>query len=262
MSRSVRIGMAGTLLVLLAMISVSKETAPGFVEMEVRGVKLDPYGQNPVVVLVDKEEKKALPIWIGLLEASAIERELNQVSTPRPMTHDLFHSVLGHVDVKVKEVRIISLIDKTYHATLFLTKGEDVIEVDARPSDSIILALKSKAPISVATKILEEQGITLALKDRFGEGFGIRVQELTPSLALQFNFRGQGGVLVAEVLPGSAAEASGVRSGDIITKIHLKEVGSVREFEEAIDATKEIDSIQLSIFRDDQFSEVTLQKKP
>jgi bifunctional DNase/RNase len=225
-------------------------------------VKLEPLGQNPVVILVDKEEKKALPIWIGLLEASAIERELNHVSTPRPMTHDLFFSVLELLKVKVKEVKIVDLKNQTYYASLFLVLNKDLIEVDARPSDSIILALKSKAPISVSTKVLEEQGIALAPRSGFGERSGIRVQELTPSLATQFDFKGQKGVLVSEVISGSSAETSGLRAGDIVTKVNLKTVGSVQEFEEAFDAAKGVSSIRISIFRDNRFSEIKLPVRP
>jgi bifunctional DNase/RNase len=109
MTRYLKIGMIGGLLLFLVMVSVSKETPASFIEMEVKGVRLDPFGQNPVVILVDKEEKRALAIWIGPVEASAIDRELNRVTTPRPMTHDLFHSVLGRMKAKVKEVKITDL---------------------------------------------------------------------------------------------------------------------------------------------------------
>jgi C-terminal processing protease CtpA/Prc len=140
-----------------------------------------------------------------------------------------------------------------------LKKG--VIEVDARPSDAIILALKSKTPIYVSTKILDEQGIALTQKSTFGERFGIRIQELTPALASNFNFKGKKGVLVAEVLPGSVSETSGIKPGDIITKVNSKDVGSVQEFEEMSDTFKAGDSLRISLFRDDQFKEVDLQVK-
>ena len=84
------------------------------------------------------------------------------------MTHDLLHSILTQVQVKVKEVKIVDLKDHTYYATLFLKLNKGVIEVDARPSDAIILALKSKIPILVSTKILDEQGISLTKKRPWG----------------------------------------------------------------------------------------------
>ena len=262
MKNCLRIGFVGALIIFLSMVSVSKGKSPAFVEMEVKGVKVDSFGQAPVVVLVDKEGKIALPIWIGPLEAGTIDRELNGVTTARPMTHDLFYSVLGLLKAKVKEVKIVSLKDNTFYGLLVLGVNSEVIEVDARPSDAIILALKSKAPISVAAKVLQDQGISLVLKEGFGERHGIRVQELTPALASQFNFKGKTGVLVSEIVSGSPAEVSGMRSGDIITKINGKEVASVQEFEGAFDTLKEANRAGLSIFRSDQWIEVNLTLKP
>jgi hypothetical protein len=262
MKRYLKIGMTGGLLLFLAMVSVSQETPASFVEMEVKGVRLDPFGQTPVVILVDREEKRALAIWIGPVEASAVERELNLVTTPRPMTHDLFHSVLGRMKAKVKEVKITDLKEQTYYALLILALDKERIEIDARPSDAIILALKSQAAISVATKILEQQGISLTGKMSLGERPGIRVQELTPLLATQFNFKGKKGVLISEIIAGSPGETAGLKAGDIIVKINSKEIGKVQEFEEAFSSMKEGDPVRLTIFAEDKTSEITLKMKP
>jgi len=262
MRRYWKIGLGVALFISLVLVAISKETPPPFIEMEVKGVRLDAIGHNPVVLLADKEGKKALPIWIGLLEANAIDRELKNIATTRPMTHDLLHSILTQVQVKVKEVKIIDLKDQTYYATLFLKLNKGVIEVDARPSDAMILALKSKIPILVAAKILDEQGIALTKKSAFGERYGIRIQQLTPALASHFNFKSQKGVLVAEILPGSVSEASGMKAGDIITKVNSKEVGSVQEFEEMFDTVKVGDSLRIILYRDEKFQEVTLFLKP
>jgi bifunctional DNase/RNase len=262
MRRYLKMGLSGVLVISLGLISESRGTLPGFLRMEVKGVSLDATGQNPVVILVDTEGKTALPIWIGLLEVNAIDRELRNIASPRPMTHDLLHSILVQAHVKVKEVKIIDLKDNTYYATLFLKTNEAVVELDARPSDAIVIALKSKAPIFVSTKILDEQGIAFTKEGSFGERYGIRVQQLTPSLASHFNFKGQKGVLVSEVVPGSLAEVTDIKSGDIITKVNLKEVESIDEFEEAFDAVKAGNSIQMLLFRDDKFKEVSLFPKP
>ena len=256
-----KIGLVIALFVSLVIIAISKETPPPFVEMEVKGVRLDAIGNSPVVLLADKEGKKALPIWVGLLEANAIDKELRNNTSPRPMTHDLLYSILAQAHVKVKEVRIVDLRNNTYYATLFLTINKGVVEVDARPSDAIVIALKSKTPILVSAKIFDEQGIALTQKSALSEQLGIRVQELTPALASYFNFKNQKGVLVAEVLPDSVSESSGIKAGDIVTKINSKEVGSVKEFQEIFDSVQAGDSVRVGLFRDDQSKEVNLTLK-
>jgi predicted metalloprotease with PDZ domain len=178
------------------------------------------------------------------------------------MTHDLLHSILTQAHVKVKEVKIVDLKDNTYYATLFLKLNQGLIEVDSRPSDAIIIALKSKTPIFVSAKILDERGVALTKKNDFGERYGIRIQELTPSLASHFNFKGQKGVLVSEVISGSPSEASGIKAGDIITKVNSKELGIVQEFEEIFDTAKVGSSLQILLFRDGKFQEVNLFLKP
>jgi len=261
MRRYWKIGLVVALFVSLVLIAISKETPPPFVEMEVKGVRLDAIGNSPVVLLADKEGKKALPIWVGLLEANAIDKELRNNTSPRPMTHDLLYSILAQAHVKVKEVRIVDLRNNTYYATLFLTINKGVVEVDARPSDAIVIALKSKTPILVSAKIFDEQGIALTQKSALSEQLGIRVQELTPALASYFNFKNQKGVLVAEVLPDSVSESSGIKAGDIVTKINSKEVGSVKEFQEIFDSVQAGDLVRVGLFRDDQSKEVNLTLK-
>lgn len=262
MKKYFMIGVGGVLLMSLLWIPFKIEPIASFIEMEVKGIRMDAIGQNPVVILADKEGKKALPIWIGFPEASAIERELNQISAPRPMTHDLLYSILRQAQIKIKEVKIVQLKNHTYYATLSLVSNKDQLDVDARPSDAIILALKAKVPILIATKILEEQGIALEKKEGFGERYGTRVQELTPDLASHFNFKGEKGVLVSEVIPGSPSETSGVKTGDIIVKVNLREIGSVQEFEEIMDTLKGESTVQLLIYRDDQYREIKLRLSP
>jgi len=260
MRRVAKGGFAGGLLIALSLALAGNEPSLGFLEMEVKGVRIDPVAQSPVVILVDKGERRALPIWVGPSEASAIERELKNVATTRPMTHDLFHTVLGRLNAKVKEVKVVALRDQTFYGTLVLLLGKELIEIDARPSDAIVLALKAKAPISVATQLVESQG--LSLEKKLGQRHGIRVQELTSLLASQFNFTGKKGVLVSEVTAGSPAEAAGIKAGDIITRVHAKEVGSVEEFEETFDWVKDAKRVMMSVFRDDKMMEVDLPLKP
>jgi len=262
MKKRWKIGLIVALLTSLGILAIGKETSPRFIAMEVKGVRLDAIGSNPVVLLADKEAKKVLPIWIGPLEASAIDKELRKDTSPRPMTHDLLYSILAQAHVKVKEVRIVELKNSTYYAILSLTIEKRTAEIDARPSDAIVIALKSKAPILVSAKIVDEQGIALAPKTPFGERYGVRIQELTPALASYFNFKSNKGVLVAEVLPGSVAESSGIKAGDILLKVNSKEVENVEAFQELFGSLHAGDPVRILLFRDDQTKEVELVVKP
>jgi S1-C subfamily serine protease len=110
-------------------------------------------------------------------------------------------------------------------------------------------------------RILDEQGILLSERAS-GERYGIRVQPLTPSLASHFHFKGGQGVLVSEVFSGTLSETSGIRPGDIITRINLKEIRNVQEFEEAFDTIKEGSPARVLLFRDEKMREVNLPLKP
>jgi len=120
-----------------------------WVEMKVRGLALDPVSNMPIIILRDEEEKRSLPIWVGIFEANAIALELEKISTPRPMTHDLIKNILESVEAKVEKIVVNDLRDNTFFAVIHLRLGEEEITVDARPSDAIALALRVGAPIFV-----------------------------------------------------------------------------------------------------------------
>ena len=125
-----------------------------WVEMKVRGLVLDPVSNSPIVILRDEEEKRSLPIWVGLFEANAIALELEKVSTPRPMTHDLIKNILESLEAKVEKIVVNDLRDNTFFAMIHLRLGEEEITVDARPSDAIALALRVGAPIYVEEDVV------------------------------------------------------------------------------------------------------------
>jgi bifunctional DNase/RNase len=116
-------------------------------EVKVDGLALDMTSNLPVVILALKEGSKVLPIWIGNNEASVIAMELSDINAKRPLTHDLLLSVIGALSAKLEKVEITELKEQTFYAKLLLKCNGKVLEIDARPSDSIALALKSKAPI-------------------------------------------------------------------------------------------------------------------
>ena len=127
----------------------------GLMEVKVMGIVVDPKASNPVVVLVDLSGQKALPIWIGVFEAEAISRGLEDVVTLRPMTHDLMRQILDTFQVTLNRVVIHDLKENTFYANLYLNiEGEELI-VDSRPSDAIALAVRVKAPIFVAESVIE-----------------------------------------------------------------------------------------------------------
>ncbi|MBI2881805.1 MAG: bifunctional nuclease family protein [Candidatus Tectomicrobia bacterium] len=126
------------------------------VEMKVKGLTLDPLTNMPIVILKDLEEKKVLPIWVGIFEANAIALEMEQVTTPRPMTHDLIKNIIEGFKAQVARVVVNDLKDNTFYATITLNFNGTEVIVDSRPSDAIALALRVNAPIYVAKKVIEE----------------------------------------------------------------------------------------------------------
>jgi len=127
-----------------------------FIEMKVTGLTIDPFTNMPIIILKDLDEKSALPIWIGLIEASAIATELEKIKLARPMTHDLMKNILHTLDVHVARVEVNDLADNTFYARIYLTAdGKDHV-IDSRPSDAIALALRAGAPIFVDRKVIEK----------------------------------------------------------------------------------------------------------
>jgi bifunctional DNase/RNase len=126
-----------------------------FIEMRVGGLTLDPVTKTPIVILKDTDNKLNLPIWVGLMEATAMATELEGIKMARPMTHDLLRAVVDTLGGVVEAVEVTDLKDSTYYAVIYLEVGGRKVSVDARPSDAISLALRSKSPIFVAKKVLE-----------------------------------------------------------------------------------------------------------
>lgn len=154
------------------------------IEMFVMGVALDTKTNSPIVILNDSDNRKAIPIWIGSAEASAIIRHLEKIPTARPMTHDLICNMLEAVGQKVEKIEINDVNSDTYYATLFLSDEEgESIELDSRPSDAIAIALRTKAPIYVTSKVLIQGSISTNLEkdEKEKEEFRRFVEDLKPS---------------------------------------------------------------------------------
>ncbi|MCA9751892.1 MAG: bifunctional nuclease family protein [bacterium] len=122
--------------------------------MTVSGLAIDDRTQTPVVILREREGQRMLPIWIGPSEASAIAMELTGRKFQRPLTHDLLKTVIDGLGAKVPKVAIVDLREKTYFAKVYLERDDEVLAIDARPSDCIALALRTKSPIFVREELL------------------------------------------------------------------------------------------------------------
>jgi bifunctional DNase/RNase len=125
------------------------------VEMKVRGLALDPVSNMPIIILRDEDDKRSLPIWVGIFEANAIALQMENIATPRPMTHDLLRNVITDLEGSVDRVVVSDLKDNTFYAIIHLTvRGERVV-IDARPSDAIALALRTRSPILVEETVID-----------------------------------------------------------------------------------------------------------
>ena len=127
-----------------------------FIEMKISGLTIDPITNTPIVILKDMHNNKAIPIWIGLFEASAIATELEKIVFPRPMTHDLFCEFLKSFDVTVSRIEIVDIRSNTFFANIYLSREGQNYTIDARPSDAIAIALRAHAPIFVDESVIEK----------------------------------------------------------------------------------------------------------
>lgn len=136
------------------------------VEMKIRGLMMDPVMQTPIVILKDVNGNTVLPIWVGIYEANAIALEIEKVSTPRPMTHDLIKTLLHGLDTQVHKVVVSELKDDTFYALIWLERDGEVITVDSRPSDALALALRLDCPIFVDDSVLKSSKVAATISDR------------------------------------------------------------------------------------------------
>ena len=125
------------------------------IEMTIKGLMVDPITNMPIIILRDKEGQNVLPIWVGIFEANAIALQIENISTPRPMTHDLLKNVIGDLKGAVQKVVVCDLRENTFYALIYLLVHGDTVAIDARPSDAIALALRARVPIFVEEAVIE-----------------------------------------------------------------------------------------------------------
>jgi len=157
------------------------------IEMKVSGLTIDPITNTPIVILKNMQENKAIPIWIGLFEASAIATELEKIAFSRPMTHDLFYECLKVLAVTVNKIVIADIRNNTFFANIYLSKEGQNFTIDARPSDAIALALRAHAPIFVDETVIEKSrsvdfGIKIGDLDKLKED---KIKEFLENLSAE-----------------------------------------------------------------------------
>ncbi|MGH9671412.1 MAG: bifunctional nuclease family protein [Terriglobales bacterium] len=136
------------------------------VEMKIRGLMMDPVTNMPIVILKDVSGDAVLPIWVGIYEANAIALEIEKVTTPRPMTHDLIKNLLVGLDTQVHKVVVSDLREDTFFAVIWLEREGRVISVDSRPSDALALALRLDCPIFVEDAVLKSSKLASSVSDK------------------------------------------------------------------------------------------------
>lgn len=252
-----RISSAAWVLVSVLVMAWNGLAAADFQRVKVQGVVRDPRTAQPVVLLADPSGQRAMPIWIGEAEAMALEAALQGTVARRPMTHDLLASVIGQLKASLEEVRVTELKEDVYYALIFLKGPQGVIQVDARPSDAMVLAVKGGRPILVERSLFEAR--SLALPRAPLEAYGLEVQELDQELREALGYRGEG-VLVSNVEPDGLADKGGIRPGDVLTKVEGRAVGSPVELEQALPAPTR--SLRLEVFREGKRLSLLISSPP
>ncbi|MDD3419325.1 MAG: bifunctional nuclease family protein [Candidatus Gastranaerophilales bacterium] len=153
------------------------------IKMNVMGIAIDTRTGSPIVVLKDEDNRRALPIWIGSAEASAIIRRIENIPVSRPMTHDLICTIIKEMDYEVKKIEIHDVEKETYFANIFLSNGDNEIIIDARPSDAIAVAIRTNAEIYVTSNVIAEGTISTDKEkdEKEAEEFKEFIKDVKPS---------------------------------------------------------------------------------
>lgn len=151
------------------------------IEMKIKGLMIDPITNMPIVILKNISGESVLPIWVGIFEANAIALQVEDITTPRPMTHDLIKSILDDLDATLQKVVISELKDSTFYANIFIQRNGKTLKIDSRPSDAIALALRTNATIFVEESVVE-QAKSIDLTNDTGET--VRLKKLLENLTV------------------------------------------------------------------------------
>jgi len=226
------------------------------IRVNVHQLGVDPARRQPVVTLSDSDDKRALFIWIGLPEARAIYSELEGVEHQRPLTHDLLEKVILKSDGKIHRIVITHSRENVYYATIVLQRQDNLIEIDARPSDALVMALKFNAPVYVARDLFEKISLPLEARTDMEESYGLSLQELTPDLAKYLSYESKKGIMVSGIRKGSQAEIDGLMTGDIIVEIDGRIAEDLPFFLQTLEEIK--NPLKARVYRNGRFISITV----
>jgi bifunctional DNase/RNase len=244
-------------------VVLGAQPVPGsLIEVRVRGITVDPQAGSPIVLLEELHGERVMPIWVGVFEARAIAMEMEKVVPPRPMTHDLIKNLLEGVQAQITSIVISDLKDNTFYARIALSTGGGSLQIDARPSDAIALAVRVNAPIYVAQTVFDhapaiERRGDAATPVTVLKRYGLTLQNLTAALAAHFHLPTPEGVLVADVEAGSGAERDGMRRGDVIVAANHGKIADVHALESTLN---DAGDVSLHIVRGDTRATVLLRQ--
>jgi bifunctional DNase/RNase len=225
-------------------------------QVKIHELIIDPTSMQPVVILADSLKERGLFIWIDHFAASAMNTEMKGIEHFRPLTHDLLERVIQKAKLKIQRVIITHVQEGIYYAVILIEDSGALIEIDSRPSDSIILALKFKAPILVSKSLFKDNALPLKTPKAIEEDYGLRFQELTPSLAQAFSFTSTGGALVSDIQKESRAEKDRIERGDVFVEVGGQPIADATSVRNALERSKV--PVMAKIFRKGKFITVII----
>ena len=225
-------------------------------QVSIQKLIVDPATKNPVVSLTGPDGKRTLFIWIGTSEARAIYSELEGIKHFRPFTHDLLASVINELNGEVRRIVITQARENVFYAVIIIEKDGRLVEIDARPSDSLVMALKFEAPVFVTKALFEKMSLPVEERVDIEDEYGLALQELTPELSEYLSFAPKGGVMVSGIRKGSQADKDGLKTGDIIAEVGGRKVEDVLSVKKILAESKI--PVKAGIFRDARFLTFTL----
>lgn len=228
--------------------------------VKIHRLTINPENQQPVVLLSDASEMRAMPIWIDHFQAHALYLGMEKRESFRPLTHDLLEKIIKHIQGKLHRIIITHASENVFYAVIEMDIGGARFEMDARPSDAIILAVKFDTPLFVSTSLFEKMAVTLKASQNLEDTYGLTLQELTPDLAEYFSFPSEKGVLVTGVRKESPADKDGVQAGDIFIEFKGEPTMDILSFRKSLSESK--GAVKAKIFRKGIFQTIDVHLRP